>query len=158
MILTTHALVGAAIGKNISNPWLVVALSLVVHFVLDGFRHGEYFDSRIAKIRDTWWKVVLDLFIGGGIILFYIFNNYDILSSSQVFNILLGAFVSMFPDSLTVLYWIFHWKFLEHIKKFHSVAHRYDHFPKFGKERQWTLRNAANDILFSVIAIFILFL
>jgi hypothetical protein len=156
MILTTHALVGAAIGKNISNPWLIVIISLVVHFILDGFRHGEYFDSRIACIRNTWWKVALDFSIGGIIIFSTIFiykDNFEIIR-----NILLGSFFSMFPDLLTILYWKFHWKILEKIKNFHAFCHHYDRFPKFGKERQWTLRNAFNDLWLSTLATIILFL
>lgn len=155
MILATHALVGAAIGKNVSSPWLVVILSLIIHFILDGFRHGEYFDSRTAKVKDTWWKVALDLYAGLVIIFGYLFSHQ--LSSSVIFNILLGAFVSMLPDSFTILYWRFRWKLLGKLYDFHQLAHRYSRFPKFGKERRWTLRNAWNDILFSIIAIFFLF-
>lgn len=156
MILATHALVGAAIGKNINNPWMIIALSLAFHFIMDGFRHGEYFDDRIATLRTTWWKVALDLALG----LLIIFSTIYWQKSSiiQTRNILLGAFTSMFPDLLTVLYWKFHFKFLEKIKKFHAIFHRYGRFPKYGKERQWTLRNAFNDLLFSLIAIILLFI
>jgi hypothetical protein len=156
MILSTHALVGAAIGKNISNPWLIVALSLVVHFILDSFRHGEYFDSRTATIKSASWKVLLDLSLGGAIILFFILSTHSDFLITR--NILLGAFFSMFPDLLTIIFWKFKWKILDHIKKFHSFAHRYSRFPKFSPQRQWTLRNATNDILFSAIAILLLFL
>ncbi|MDO9230889.1 MAG: hypothetical protein Q7U36_00195 [bacterium] len=156
MILTTHALVGTAIGKNIENPWLVILLSLVVHFFLDSFRHGEYFDSRVATIKDTVWKILLDLFIPVSIILFFIFSAQPTLSSTR--NILLGAFFSILPDFFTVLFWTFDWKILKRIKKFHSFCHHYSRFPKFSPERQWNLRNAMNDILFSAIAIIILFL
>lgn len=156
MILTTHALIGAAIGKNVENPYLLILLSLVVHFFLDSFRHGEYFDSRVATIKDTAWKILLDLFIPAGIILFFILSTHPTLSSTR--NILLGAFFSILPDFFTVLFWKFHWKILEKIKNFHAFCHHYSKFPKFSPERQWTLRNAINDILFSAIAIIILFL
>ncbi len=156
MILATHALVGAAIGKNINNPWVIIALSLVFHFTMDSFRHGEYFDDRVATLKTTWWKVALDLISGLLIILFAIYLQKPNIIQTR--NILLGAFSSMFPDLLTVLYWKFHFKFLEKIKKFHAFCHRYDRFPKYGKERQWTLRNAFNDLLFSLIAIILLFI
>lgn len=156
MILTTHALVGAAIGKNAGNPWIIIAASLVVHFILDGFRHGEYFDSRVATIRDTWWKVTIDILVALAIIFSYLLFFRPPLHTA--FNILLGAFFSMFPDLTTVLFWKFHWGWLGKIKKIHEAAHHYTRFPKFSPERAWTLRNARNDILFSLIAIILLFL
>lgn len=155
MILATHALVGAAIGKNIENPWLVIALSLTIHFAIDSFRHGEYFDSRIATIKSAAWKVILDLGIGGGIILTFLFGTQA--DSNTFRNVILGSFFSMFPDLITVIYWTFHWKFLEKIMAFHAWAHRYSRFPKFSRERQWTLRNARNDILLSALALIMLF-
>jgi len=156
MILATHALVGAAIGKNIENPYLVILLSLIVHFLLDSFRHGEYFDSRIATIKDTTWKILLDLSTAGIVLLFFALSAHPNFSTAR--NILLGAFFSMLPDFFTVLFWKFHWKILAEIKKFHSFCHRYSRFSKFSLERQWTLRNATNDIFFSILAIFLLFL
>lgn len=156
MILTTHALVGAAIGKKINNLWVVIPVVLVIHFILDSFRHGEYFDSRTATFKNTAWKVILDLSIGSGIILFFLLHFCHSLTTAR--NVILGAFFSMLPDLTTVLYWKFHWKFLEKIKKFHSFAHRYSRFPEYSPQRKWTFRNAVNDILISAIAIIILFL
>ena len=156
MILATHALVGAAIGKNISNPWIIITLSLVFHFAMDSFRHGEYFDDRIATLKTTWWKVALDLISGLLIIFFAIYLQKPNIIQTR--NILRGAFTSMFPDLLTVFYWKFHFKFLEKIKQFHAFCHRYSRFSKHGKERQWTLRNAINDLFFSIVAIILLFI
>ncbi len=156
MILTTHALVGAAIGKSVENPYFVILLSLMIHFFLDSFRHGEYFDSRVATIKDTAWKILLDLFIPASIILSFILFTHPTLSSTR--NILLGAFFSILPDFFTVLFWKFNWKILKKIRKFHEFCHRYSRFPKFSPERQWTFRNSLNDILLSVIAIIILVL
>ena len=150
MILTTHALIGAALGKNISNPWLVAIIAIPLHFVMDHFRHGEYL-NRNSKLRHTWWKTALDLFLGLAIIIAYIFFYHP--EPQIIRNILIGAFFSMLPDLLTVFYWEFHWPVLEKIHRFHAWCHRY---PPFSKERQWNLRNSRNDIIFSVIAIIIL--
>jgi hypothetical protein len=155
MILATHALTGAVIGKNIENPLVIIAFSLIVHFVMDGFRHGEYFDSRVATIKDTWWKIALDLFSGLAVIFSVIYFQKP--SIIQAGNILLGAFSSMFPDLLTVFYWKFHFPLLGKIKKFHALSHRYGHFPKYSQERMWTLRNSVNDIIISLSAIILLF-
>lgn len=155
MILATHALAGAVIGKNISNPYCIIILSITIHFVMDSFRHGEYFDDRVATIKTTWWKIALDLCFALTIIFSAIYFQKSNLIQTR--NILLGAFSSMFPDLLTVFYWKFHFKFLEKIKEFHTFCHRYNRFPKYGKERQWTIRNSANDLFISTVAIILLF-
>jgi hypothetical protein len=156
MILATHALTGAVIGKNVNNPWLIIILSLAVHFLMDALRHGEYFDSRTASVKNTAWKVALDLSAAFLTILIFIyFKNPD---SEATRNIILGMFFSMLPDGLTLLYWEYpNIKILKKIKDFHAWAHHYVRFPKYSPERQWTLRNARNDILISLACIAILF-
>ena len=79
MILTTHALIGAALGKNISNPWIIAAIALPLHFIMDHFRHGEYL-NRNSKLRHTWWKTALDFFSGLAIITVYIFFYHHEIS------------------------------------------------------------------------------
>ena len=150
MILTTHALIGAALGKNISNPWIVAIIAIPLHFIMDHFRHGEYL-NRNSKLKNTWWRTALDLFLGLIIITAYIFFYHP--DPQIIRNTWIGAFFSMLPDLLTVLYWEFRWSILKKIHDFHVWCHRY---PPFSKEREWNLRNARNDILFSVIAIILL--
>lgn len=151
MILTTHALVGAALGKNISNPIILIILSLIIHYSMDIFRHGEYLGKK-STLRDTWWKVAIDLLVGISIILFYI--TYNNPGAEITRNILLGTFTSMFPDFLTVLYWKLDFKFLKKAYNFHQLVH--SRFKEGSRERAWTLQNAVNDILFSTIAIILL--
>lgn len=149
MILTTHALVGAAIGKNVSNIWLIAILSFISHFILDRLRHGEYLNRE--NYGGAFWKTTVDLAIGlsiiGGI---YYFSN---LSQTEIRNILIGSFFSMFPDALTLIYWKTKIKFLEPFYRFHTWVHNY---PLGSPERQWNLRNATNDIIISLIAIIVL--
>lgn len=157
MILTTHALVGAAIGEKINEPWLIIILSLAAHFALDSFRHGEYLDDRhvTVTIRDAWWKIGIDLCSAFSLVAIIIFLNNGTV---HALNILLGVFFSLLPDSFTLIFWKFKFKILAKIKKFHAWCHNYKKFPKHSPERAWTLRNAANDIIFSSIAIIILFI
>jgi len=155
MILATHELVGAAIGSKIHNPWLIIIFSIAMHFVLDTFRHGEYvesFDSKVA-FKNTWHKVALDFFAGIIVIIIYLFiKKPDILI---IKNIFLGVFFSIIPDFITFLYWKYRFAFLEKYYAFHS---KFLHsFPPSSKERDWNLRNAANDIITSLITIIILF-
>lgn len=156
MILATHALTGAVIGKNVESPFLVIIISFIVHYLMDSLRHGEYFDSRFAKLKDTWWRVALDLSIP--IITLSTFAYFENPGPLEMRNILLGSFFSMLPDGFTLIFWKYpRNSLLSQIKKFHETFHRYGRFPKFSPERQWTFRNAWNDIWISLLAIIILF-
>jgi len=157
MILATHALTGAVIGKNIDSPWLIIIISLTVHYFMDSFRHGEYFDDRIANIKNTWWKVAIDLSVGLSIIGTIIYFQEP--DSTVIRNMLIGTFFSLFPDYLSVLYYLKKDNvILSRIKKFHAWVHNYSKFPRHSRERQWTFRNALNDITISIVAIFLLLL
>ena len=150
MILTTHALTGAVLGKNISNLWVLIPTSLVIHFAMDHLRHGEYvdvFDSKMA-FNNTWWKVCLD--ISATLVFLVLFITFNKLDALQIRNVMLGSFFSAFPDLITVIYWKFRFKFLEPIYKFHIWCHKY---PRGAKERIWNFRNGINDIAVSAIAI-----
>ena len=149
MILTTHALVGAAIGKNINNPLIIVPLSLASHYILDFFRHGDYLDDN-SKFREVAWKVAFDLSIGLVIILGYLFFSHS--SFKTMTNILIGTFFSLLPDLFTLLYWNVKIGFLKKLYDFHNWIH--DYF--YPKPLIWSLRNAINDILFSSLAIILL--
>lgn len=152
MLLATHELVGAAIGKNIQSPWIIIFLSLALHYFLDFFRHGEYLNQK-STIQDTLWKVAIDLGLGLLVIIFYILLKHP--DPAIVINVFLGAFFSILPDGLTFLYWQMHMKLLKKLFEFHAWTHKY---PLFSPERAWTWRNAINDILISAIAIIILFI
>ncbi len=155
MILTTHALTGAVVGKNVDNTFLVIILSLVLHFLMDTFRHGEYFDDRTATFKNTWWKVGLDflVFLSLLVLLFY-FQNWD---QRTLLNVSMGVLFSLIPDGLTVLHSLkVKLPFLGKIKKFHALSHRYSKWPKYSKDRKWKLKNVKNDIIFSIIALTIL--
>lgn len=151
MILTTHALTGAVIGKNLGSPWLIIPAALALHFLLDTFRHGEYLNEK-SKITE-FWKVALDIFIGLSVLWVVIF--WADFSPAIIFNILLGAFFSMFPDLTTFLYWKLNFKFLKPLFDFH---HRIHHCAKNPAEEKWTLRNFANDAIACATAIIILLL
>jgi len=151
MILTTHALVGAAIGKGLASPWLIAPVSLAVHYALDVVPHGEYLDKN-STIRNTWWKVALDLLIGLSAVLFYIYAGK--VDGTEIRSIVLGVFFSLFPDFLTLLYWNAHLGFLKKAYTFNEWVHGL----LFQKDTSWNFRNARNDILISLLAIIFLFM
>ena len=157
MILSTHALVGAAIGKNIPNPWFIIPISICVHYLLDGLRHGEYLDIRRDQFKDMYWKVLIDLSIGYGLVAAYAISfNLD---TTAIFNVGLGTLISQLSDLLTLFHrYLPKNKLLGIFRDIHGWAHRYDRNPKYSPERQWTLRNTVNDMLVFVLALVILFL
>ncbi len=150
MILITHALVGAALGKQIGNPLIVAPLAIALHFCLDTFRHGEYLNQQ-STFKNTTWKVALDLFSGLIMVILYLKFSHSSIETIQ--NVFIGTFFSLLPDLTTVLYWKFHANFLKKIYAFHEWVHPY---PKGDKRYNWNLRNNLNDIIFSLIAISIL--
>ena len=150
MILATHALTGAALGKYVGKTWILILLSIILHYALDTFRHGEYLD-RHSKTKEAAWKVAIDA--GAGAILIFIIFFSAKLSLPVLRNMLIGAFFSMLPDLLTFLYWKGGVKFLKKPFEFHAWVHPY---PPFSKERDWNLRNARNDIIISAVAIILL--
>lgn len=155
MILITHALTGAVIGKYVNNVPLIIALSLIIHFAMDHLRHGEYVEvrGRNTGLKKSGPKIALDIIVALGILFSVIyFKKTDYLETR---NILIGSFSSMFPDLITFFYWLLRWPILEKYYAFHSWVHKYK---PATPERQWTLRNARNDIVISILAIIILFL
>jgi hypothetical protein len=150
MILATHALAGAVIGKNIQNPWIIIVLSLAFHYILDAVKHGEYVESFDHKVTigNTWWKVALDLLLGLMLVFSTVlFKKFDFLTTRNIF---IGVFFSMLPDLFTLVYWKTRWKFFEKLYKFHTWCHR---FPPFSSEREWKL---SNEIYETIIFIFLL--
>lgn len=154
MILATHALTGAVIGKNLSNPYLIILLSIIVHFAMDTLRHGEYL-NRKSSLKNTWWKVAVDITFGWMVIGIILFTSNQYLVSQKMFNIFLGIFFSMLPDLFTILYWKLNIKPFKFIFNFHAKIHKY---PQNAPERKWTFRNARNDILILIITTILLLL
>lgn len=153
MILVTHSLIGAVIGKNIDTPLIIVGVSFATHFLLDTIHHGEYLNSQ-SKFKDTAWKVALDLFVGAALLFLYVYSSDFTHTTTR--NIILGSLASIFPDFVTLLSWIFPNKLLTRIHRFHKWIHELN--PRYKENIAWNLHNARNDILISLSAIILLFL
>jgi hypothetical protein len=92
MLTTPHLLVGAAIGSQLGNPYVVVPAAVASHFVLDSVPHL----MGIVEVHDLDKKdlafVASDVIFGVSLV--YIFS----LLSPNPELIYLGAFSSMIPD------------------------------------------------------------
>ena len=149
MILTTHILSGAVVGKEISNPCTVAGLSIAVHFLMDLVPHGDYLNKK-SKVRE-FWKVALDLAIGLGTIAIILFFRDP--TPKDISNICIGIFFSLLPDGTTFLYWKMGMKFLKPIKMFHEKLHYY---PEFSPGSKFCPKNNLFDVLISMAAVAIL--
>ena len=67
----------------------------------------------------------------------------------------IGMFFSTVPDLITLIYWKIRNPLLEKIYRFHAWCHK---FPAGSIDRIWSLKNSINDIIFSIVAIVLLFL
>ena len=145
MILTTHILSGALIGAEIKNQFFIVIISVVVHFLLDLFPHGDYLNKK-SGLRE-FWKVAVDLAIGFTVLAVAIFiRGLTSNSGLNMGNIGLGIFFSLLPDGTTFLYIYMKMKFLKPVKVFHEKMHLH---PDFSPEREFRLRNGFWEILIS---------
>jgi hypothetical protein len=147
MILTTHILAGAVLGKEINNPYAVAGLAIAVHFLMDLVPHGDYLNKK-SKMRE-FWKVAFDLAVGLGTVVAILFFRGE-PSVANLRGIAIGIFFSLLPDGTTLLYWKMGMKFLKPIKMFHEKMHFY---PDFSSKREFRLKNNLFDILVSLTAV-----
>ncbi len=150
MILTTHILSGTVLGENIKNPYIIAVSSLVVHFLLDMFPHGDYLNKK-SRWRE-FWKVAVDLAVGFGLVFAITFLK-DITDTTVLKNIFIGIFFSLLPDGTTFLYIWMKMKFLRPVKDFHENLHL---FKNGAPQREFRFKNNLWDIFISLILILLL--
>lgn len=103
MLLTPHILAGVAIITKTPDPVLGLFLVFLSHYFLDAFPQKEY---SVKNIQDRRWRKSLpDFFkvfsdIALGLLIVSLFTNYNPL-------VLIAVFLAIFPDGLTLLYFIF---------------------------------------------------
>lgn len=150
MVLTTHALVGAAIGKYSNNLAVIAGASVVMHYAMDILRHGDYYEEE-RTLFQGFIKELLDLLIAGILISAIIYFKKPAIT--EIYYMLWGVVWSLLPDLLTLLYDKFNIKFLGGIYKFNYWIH---HLLYTDSERQWVLKNLTNDFIISSAAIILL--
>jgi len=134
MILSSHMAMGAVIGAKFNNPWLIVVLGVIFHYVLDIIPHDEYDieDMKAGKVNRGFllssFKVLIDLSVGLGVGI-YIYS----VSGASFLNIILAMFFSLLPDLFTLVSFFYKSKFLTGLNKFHQFLHFY----KYRKVPYW---------------------
>ena len=131
MILTTHAIVGAAIASlNPSRPVSGFIAGFVVHFILDAIPHWEYKIESGSLDPDIGSPLVLDraffrdvFRIGSDLLLGIIFSLILFSSSGSLFAVLAGALGGIAPDALQFACLRLRWRPLIALQNFHYWIH-----------------------------------
>lgn len=146
MVLSTHAIVGGAVGRILSGqPILALILGFVSHFLLDAIPHWDYklgsLDKDEAKPLNTsirldrsfaydCLKLVADVLIGL-IIAWLAFGG----SAEAYASVVAGIFGGLLPDFLQFVYFRFRREPLKSLQRFHQWIHtnvRLDGRPALG--------------------------
>ncbi len=136
MVLTTHAVVGGAIGRLLStNPILAFFVGFFSHFVLDIIPHWDYpLQSKVSDNRGVnqlhfkigWPAIIdfsrigLDLLIGLALT-YWLFPTTS--TSWLVSSVAWGAFGAVLPDALQFVYAQWRPRFLAGLQRFHHFIH-----------------------------------
>lgn len=111
MVLATHLIVGAAIGSNFRNVWLVAILGLLGHYLLDAIAHHDYSIEQLSQKgikssgRDVV-KIFIDFSFG------FVLGIYLGRMNPYPYFVLLGMFFTVLPDGLILFYYLF-WRWLK---------------------------------------------
>ena len=136
MVLTTHAVVGGAIGRLIStNPILAFVVGFLSHFVLDVVPHWDYpLESKTSDTRGVnqlhfrlGWPAVIDFSRIGLDLLIGFFLAYWIFPSASgswlTSSVAWGAIGAVLPDALQFVYVQWRPRFLSSLQRFHMFVH-----------------------------------
>jgi hypothetical protein len=131
MILSTHAIVGAAIASFLpSHPTIAFVLGFGSHFVLDAIPHWDYAISSASVNPKIGAPVTFDrallrdvVVIGSDGLLGILGALLLFASSDGLWSILLGAFGAMLPDPLHTIHAHFPHEPLRSLQRFHRWIH-----------------------------------
>ncbi len=131
MILSTHAVVGAAIASFLpTHPTAAFVLGFASHFVLDAIPHWDYpirsasVDPKIGAPVTFDRALLRDAVVIGGDGLFGILAALFLFASSDgLWSILLGAVGAMLPDPLHFIHAHFPHEPLRTLQRFHRWIH-----------------------------------
>ncbi len=134
MVLTVHAISGAAVGRlAFGNPIIAFCLGFASHFLLDHIPHKEYeiFSvkknkeksliernfSRKAVLRDIL-AVSADLSVGMAFVLFVVFRKPE-----NLVVLFSGAMGGVMPDFFQLIYAFYPRGFFAFMQKIHDFSH-----------------------------------
>ncbi|MFH1182830.1 MAG: hypothetical protein V1690_01030 [Candidatus Moraniibacteriota bacterium] len=128
MILSTHFIAGAAVASKTDNPFLLLASTIMIHFILDVIPHWQYvYTAPELKKRKIQLYITADIIVGPLLVAAFI-GKTDI---HRFLWLTLGGILCMLPDFFTVLSVIFpRSKLLKKMLDFHEYVQKYAHQDK----------------------------
>lgn len=134
MILTPHAVVGAALANIFpNNPEIGFSLALASHYVLDTIPHWEYkLDGFVDEKKDKVTSITKNfklvfkplLFIFSDFLLAIILSYLLFVRDRYSFYLTIGGvFFSVLPDFLQFVYLKFQNIFWIKVQKIHEIFH-----------------------------------
>jgi len=127
MVISSHFLAGAAIGKVTGNPILAIVVGFLFHFVMDlvphwnyGYKHLKKFKTLILVLLDP--LLALALFVAIGLARGYSFSTWLIT--------FLGGVGCVLPDLIEFIIRIFNLQSLTFFLKFHRTVHWFEKHPE----------------------------
>jgi hypothetical protein len=131
MILSTHAIVGAAIASFLpSNPTIAFVLGFGSHFVLDAIPHWDYpirsasMNPEIAGSMKYDRALFADMVtIGADALLGIVLALILFATQRIIILVLLGACAGILPDALQFAYMRFPRQPLASLQRFHQWSH-----------------------------------
>jgi hypothetical protein len=153
LILSTHAIVGAAIATLMpDHPGLAFLSGMASHFLIDAIPHWDYPLRSISVTRDPSpaltlnWSLLhdlgligLDVFVGLAVALWLY------ASPTAATAVLLGALGAILPDPLQLAHKLWPREPLRTLQRFHSWIHS-------NRELQWPT-GVASQISFVLLVI-----
>jgi hypothetical protein len=135
MILTTHAIAGAAVACAVPNyPVAGFALGFASHFVLDAIPHWDYKLTSYSEDQNNpmnndmtldkkfifdFAKICLDVFVGFACV----FALSGFLNPIYTLPLFAGAVGGVLPDALQFVYFKWRHEPLVALQKFHLRVH-----------------------------------
>ncbi|XOU94898.1 MAG: hypothetical protein ACNFW9_02410 [Candidatus Kerfeldbacteria bacterium] len=112
MILLSHVVTGAVIGEKLNNPFLISAIGLASHYILDRVLHWNY---KVPGSFSTWkfMRILPDIIPSILVYLFFIFSYPE-----KWFEISLGVAFAIMPDFATLF------SYIPYIKKLYKPLHK----------------------------------
>lgn len=133
MVLSTHAVAGAAVAILARDPWIGFATAIISHFLLDTVPHWHYPLPALKKARETDGRVdardtrkILAVFATTGSDCLIGFGVA--IAAAEVFGAdpmlaAVGAAGGVLPDFLQFVYFLFPKTAIRHLQGFHKWIH-----------------------------------
>jgi hypothetical protein len=98
MLLTPHAMVGAAIGVRLKHPLKVIPVAILSHFVLDTVPHWQETLSPYRPNPATWIRLPLDALLALGGVAWIVHKSKRHGGKALAASAIVGAVAGVVPD------------------------------------------------------------